>query len=457
MSSKITIFFHFIFSLQILEDKEFKSVIDGKDENFSSWMRYINLARNETEQNLCAFQYNDSVHYRSSKVINPNTELLVWYGKDFLSELGCCIFDSDNSIPIGRPEKLIKFVIESADLNKETGDDVSSAYPHYVNVDTLPAPMAIIEGGFSALKREYVSSNEDECELPSPHTILMERGAKQNVNTPERSKRSKVKESSKLKSIQTKLMTSTNENKIKHVPDDEDADPDFDPGDDQSGELRVSDTNGEESSDKSNEAGYKCEECGQVLRHLQSLKVHMRIHSGEKPFVCDECGKSFRQKSNLSTHKISHSAEKPHQCNQCNKRYRLARQLAVHMRLHTGERPYVCKDCGKSYYRVESLRNHCNDKHNDSKTLHECDQCDAKYYYPSKLKVHQRVHTGERPFTCNYCKKQFRRADDLIMHERIHTGEKPYGCSECGWRFVSSSKFICYKLGNVAELCNIIR
>uniref|UniRef100_A0A8D0BER4 Uncharacterized protein n=1 Tax=Salvator merianae TaxID=96440 RepID=A0A8D0BER4_SALMN len=61
---------------------------DGQDETKSNWMRYVNCARNEDEQNLVAFQYHGEIYYRVCKTILLHSELLVWYGEEYGRELG---------------------------------------------------------------------------------------------------------------------------------------------------------------------------------------------------------------------------------------------------------------------------------------------------------------------------------------------------------------------------------
>ena len=74
--------------IQIAKNGKFKHFIDGADESYSNWMRFVNCARFEEEQNLMAFQLRGDIYYRSYKVIPPNTELLVWYGEKCAEDLG---------------------------------------------------------------------------------------------------------------------------------------------------------------------------------------------------------------------------------------------------------------------------------------------------------------------------------------------------------------------------------
>ena len=61
--------------------------IDGQDTAHSNWMRFVNCARDEAEQNVAAYQHRGNIYYRTIKDIDPDSELLVLYGEEYAKEL----------------------------------------------------------------------------------------------------------------------------------------------------------------------------------------------------------------------------------------------------------------------------------------------------------------------------------------------------------------------------------
>ncbi|XP_063427468.1 zinc finger protein 585A-like [Mytilus trossulus] len=175
---------------------------------------------------------------------------------------------------------------------------------------------------------------------------------------------------------------------------------------------------------------YVCNLCSKGFSRTDTLRVHIKSHSGQKPFLCSFCGKTFLSNQHLGVHLLSHSDEKPFKCSTCGKRFKASNRMKVHMRQHSGETPYLCITCGESFSYRRHLQEHMTE--HTGKKPHSCSTCGKGFIENCELQAHMRTHSGERPHSCTICGSAFADKRNLNRHVKRHIEGMKYTCNVCG-------------------------
>ncbi|XP_060771317.1 histone-lysine N-methyltransferase PRDM9-like isoform X2 [Neoarius graeffei] len=476
------------YSWVISKSSQCEEYIDAKREMYSNWMRYVNCARNDEEQNLVAFQYRGGIFYRCCRPIKTGQELLMWYEDDYGKDYGLAfdylwkkkcssnemndmllqVFCSwcplsyvsqiylDNHIRRSHFEEYVK--VKNVNLiptrNSSRQEPCSGTFHTCATRGQMQKEIRHCSNcgkGFTHLNNlkslcVHTGENLSHCSHSHERDVLQRH---QSIHTREKAYYCSQcgKCFTQQNTLQTHLLIHTGEkpHRCLHCRKS------FNHQSSLRKHQRIHTGDkpyhcsqcGKSFNNGSNyrqhqcshtvEKIYPCSHCGKNFNNSTSLQRHQSIHTGKKPYHCSQCGKRFTYHSNLKGHERIHTGEKPYHCSQCGKRFTYQSHLKDHERIHTGEKPYHCSQCGKSFNKRNTLQRHLR-IHTEVKP-YQCSQCGKMFNQQSDLQRHQRIHTEEKPYHCSQCGKRFTRHDALRRHQSIHTGEKPYQCPRCGKRF----------------------
>jgi len=163
----------------------------------------------------------------------------------------------------------------------------------------------------------------------------------------------------------------------------------------------------------------ECNICGNSFRSPHFLKKHIAGVHEAPPLTCYICGAIVKGETPLRTHlKLVHGDTK-FSCPEpgCDVTAKNRDHIKDHVAaIHRNQPRYVCSVCG-TRYKYRNKWKYCEDKHRGV-FLHQCTKCEKKFNDKKKFELHQRVHTGEKPFACPVCHFRMARMDNLNAHTK---------------------------------------
>ncbi|XP_026688654.1 zinc finger protein 513-like [Diaphorina citri] len=157
---------------------------------------------------------------------------------------------------------------------------------------------------------------------------------------------------------------------------------------------------------------YMCYCCQYYTPRNYRMKRHLRLHTGEKPFKCEYCDYFGNDDSNLKRH-----MSKGHK----NKRTTIQFSELIET---FNFLDFICRLCRLPLMNnTELIVEHCEMcpimARVDRSYRFICFACNYHTHTRERMRVHVRIHSGEKPYKCNYCDYASHQAVNVKRHTLI--------------------------------------